>query len=143
MVTLHLSIYPNVSSEETVSWPDSCYLWNGESYCATGDYTQTLTTVHGCDSVVTLHLSITVGVEHYSLDNALRVYPNPTTGIVTVSGTAVTEVQLFDAYGKLLGRWPADGETMQLDLSRHAAGIYFVKIFNHDEITSVKKLLKR
>ena len=36
------------------------YTWNGQTYTQTGDYTQTLTgaSVHGCDSVVTLHLDI-------------------------------------------------------------------------------------
>jgi hypothetical protein len=52
-------------------------------------------------------------------------------------------VQLIDAYGKLLGKWPAESETMQLDLSRHAAGIYFVKILNHDGTMEVERILKR
>ena len=34
------------------------YTWNGETYTTSGDYQQTLTAVSGCDSVVTLHLTI-------------------------------------------------------------------------------------
>lgn len=36
------------------------YTWNGQTYTQSGDYTQTLTgaSVHGCDSIVTLHLEI-------------------------------------------------------------------------------------
>lgn len=34
------------------------YSWNGHTYVASGDYNQTLTDAHGCDSIVTLHLEI-------------------------------------------------------------------------------------
>lgn len=36
------------------------YSWNGQTYTQSGDYTQKLTgaSVHGCDSIVTLHLEI-------------------------------------------------------------------------------------
>jgi len=142
-VTLHLTVYPAVSNEETVNWPDSCYLWNDEEYCSSGDYTQTLTTIHGCDSTVTLHLTITVGVEDFVIDNDLHVYPNPTNGLLNVSATAFTDVQLFDAYGKLVGRWHTNGEVTQIDLSPHATGIYFVKVLNQNQVVGIKKVLKQ
>ena len=85
---------------------------------------------------------LNVGVETHE-SSSLRIYPNPTDGIINISDAAFTEVQLFDAYGKLLGKWLAESETMQLDLSRHAAGIYFVKILNHDGTTGVERILKR
>ena len=34
------------------------YTWNGHTYVESGDYTQTLTDAHGCDSIVTMHLEI-------------------------------------------------------------------------------------
>ena len=34
------------------------YDWNGETYTESGDYVQTFTNVNGCDSVVTLHLTV-------------------------------------------------------------------------------------
>ena len=143
VVTLHLTLYPSVSNEETISWPDSCYIWNGEEYCTSGDYTQTLTTAHGCDSTVTLHLTITVGIEDFVMGNDLCVYPNPTNGVLQISGTAFDEVQLFDAYGKLLGSWRTDGEVTQIDLSHHAAGVYFVKALSRNQVVGVRKVLKR
>ena len=33
------------------------YTWNGTTYTAPGEYTQQFTDIHGCDSIVTLHLS--------------------------------------------------------------------------------------
>ena len=34
------------------------YTWNGHTYVESGDYQQTLTDAHGCDSLVTMHLEI-------------------------------------------------------------------------------------
>ena len=82
------------------------------------------------------------GVEAHER-SGVTVYPNPTNGVVNISGTAFTEVQLFDAYGKLLGSWPAESETMQLDLSRHAAGVYIFKVLGDDGTTGMEKVLKR
>ena len=38
---------------------ETSYTWNSETYTASGDYTQTFPMANGCDSVVTLHLTIT------------------------------------------------------------------------------------
>ena len=56
---LHLTIHRSVAVEEsaTICHGES-YTWNGQAYAASGDYTITLQTVHGCDSVVVLHLTV-------------------------------------------------------------------------------------
>ncbi len=46
-----------VTNEFSVTACES-YTWNNEVYTASGDYEQTLPTATGCDSVVTLHLTI-------------------------------------------------------------------------------------
>ena len=60
VVTLNLTVLPEVP--ETVESDTICYgetyTWNGVAYTATGDYVDTLANVHGCDSVVTLHLTV-------------------------------------------------------------------------------------
>ena len=59
IVTLHLTvgelydieIYDTICAGET-------YKWNAEQYTQSGSYMQSFTTQHGCDSLVTLHLSV-------------------------------------------------------------------------------------
>jgi hypothetical protein len=34
------------------------YTWNGNTYTKPGSYTDTLTNIYGCDSIVTLHLEV-------------------------------------------------------------------------------------
>ena len=64
------------------------YTWNGQTYTATGDYTQSFIAANGCDSIVTLHLTITGGqqVQHY---NIFVISSNSAYG--TVTGTGVYE----------------------------------------------------
>ena len=45
-------------AEESITACDS-YAWNGETYTASGDYVYTTTAANGCDSIVTLHFTIT------------------------------------------------------------------------------------
>src|SRR4030095_2577987 len=69
VVTLHLFINPGVPGDTTATicaaqWP---FNWHGQSLTTANDYTTTLTSAAGCDSVVTLHLTIGSG-GHTSVD---------------------------------------------------------------------------
>ena len=173
MASTTVNVWQPATSEFSVECPDSCYTWNSQTYCTSGTYTQTLQTVHGCDSVVTLHLTITVGIDDYNLGASMTVYPNPTTSVVNVQCTmynvheGTVEFQLFDAFGRLLRS--TDGvetrcttslqtrcttslqtdthgssvQTAQIDLSHYAAGVYFVKAVADGNVVAVRKMVKR
>lgn len=150
--TLHLTIYPSEESDFTIVTEDSCYIWNAETYCASGDYTQMLQTIHGCDSIVTLHLTTSVGIEDQHVDVFMSVYPNPITNIVNIQyamnsvQTEKKEVQLYDVYGKLLGVFETSDDspiqTIQIDMSRFSSGIYFVKAVAENNVLAVRKIIK-
>ncbi len=158
MADATVSMWKPATTEFTISCPDSCYVWNDQTYCVSGDYTQTLQTVHGCDSVVTLHLTITVGIDDHNLDAFMTVYPNPTNGIVNVQLTmnndqlGNTEIQVFDIYGKLLdvvetlratSLQTGTSVQTQIDLSRYANGVYFIKAVADGNVIGVKKVVKQ
>ena len=54
---LNLTVNPTVYTEEHITACDS-YTWNGETYTQSGAYTYTTVAANGCDSIVTLHLTI-------------------------------------------------------------------------------------
>ena len=60
VVTLHLTVWPEVpvTEERATVCHGETYTWNGTSYSVSGDYSLVLQDVHGCDSVVTLHLTV-------------------------------------------------------------------------------------
>ena len=130
------------------------YTWHGESYTESGDYTWTGQTIHGCDSVVTLHLTITptdtTGIANYD-GSDLTLYPNPTTGIVTVRLSPETcnlnpEIRVYDVYGRMLSvvgtRSTTSLQTVQIDLSNYATGIYLVKLVNGGKVVATGKVVK-
>ena len=53
-------INPVVTGEETITICEAAlpYSWNNQNITAAGDYTATLISVDGCDSIATLHLVI-------------------------------------------------------------------------------------
>ena len=55
------------------------YTLNGITYTQSGNYTQTLNSVYGCDSIINLSLFIEVGMDE-PLQNAIEVFPNPSVG---------------------------------------------------------------
>jgi len=156
-----VNVWQPASSEFIVTTNESSYVWNGTTYTQTGDYTQTLQTVHGCDSVVTMHLTITVGIDDHDLGASMTVYPNPTNDIVNVECTlnnvkmGTVGFHVYDAYGKLVGvvetrcttslQTDTNGnptQTAQIDLSRYASGVYFVKAVADDRVVAVRKVIK-
>ena len=59
----HTIVVNSPSSYEFSITSETPYTWNGVTYNQSGDYTQTFTNVGGCDSVVTLHLTINSAME--------------------------------------------------------------------------------
>ena len=60
VVTMTLTVNPtyNVTDTKTICQSELPYSWNGITFTAAGTQTATLQTVHGCDSVVTMTLTV-------------------------------------------------------------------------------------
>ena len=148
MASATVNVWQPATTEFSIECPDTCYTWNGESYCQSGDYTQTLQTDHGCDSIVTLHLTITVGIDDFDGFD-FKVYPNPTNSVINVQCTMNNElfdnleVQIVDMYGKLLQIRSVDGETSAADLTGYANGVYFIKMVADGKTIAVQKVVKQ
>ena len=93
-----------LSGEETV---EACvtYTWNGNTYTASGDYTAQLTTLAGCDSTATLHLTINTPIdETYNAQSCTEYTWNVNNQTYTTSGTytaAITDVNNCSATATL------------------------------------------
>ena len=70
----------------------------------------------------------TVGTEHVD-DNKFAAYPNPTDGILTVTGlTPGATLRLYSATGTLTATYQAIDTKMTLDISHLTAGLYYINI---------------
>ena len=67
------------------------------------------------------------------------IYPNPTTGTVTVASNAIgADLTVFDLFGKQLMNTKVSAASTELDFSGFAAGIYMVRIANATNTTTIK-----
>ena len=146
IVTFYFTVEPTDSTEFAVT-TDSCYIWNGLAYCASGNYTQIIQNAYGCDSVVTLHLTVTVGIDGYNGFDIV-LYPNPAREILNVQCTMGdvcgedATVELLDVYGKLLQTVRMSPETTTLNVGGLASGVYFVRVTT-DRGTVTKPFVKK
>ena len=102
----------------------------------------TLFSANGCDSTVTLHLTINVGIENHTAE-LLRAFPNPTTGHLTVIGSEeFTQLQLFDTYGRRVGVYSVEGTQTEIDLHGLASGVYFLKAMKEKQTAGTLKIIK-
>ncbi|MEL6968733.1 MAG: T9SS type A sorting domain-containing protein [Bacteroidota bacterium] len=75
-----------------------------------------------------------------------RIYPNPNDGglvyIETINPLADAEVRVLDMHGRQLQSWTSLGPNSQLNVSRLAAGTYFLE-YRSDNQRSARRLLVR
>jgi PKD repeat protein len=122
-----------------------------------GEYKLTFTAVDSSGNVAIglfRYVTVTncsVGIEEQMKDgNFLQVYPNPSEGIfniTTARPVLLNELKVFNSLGKevsdfRLNALPAYG-SYQLDMSRFAAGVYFIQAGNAGEIMRSKVTIVR
>jgi len=146
-IVLDLTVHPTRYSEFTEVTENATYTWNSIVYNASGDYTQTLTSIEtGCDSIVTLHLTITIGIDE--LNNAVvSVYPNPTDNFVYVETSTEAGsqclIEVHDVYGRIISSKEITDNKTMIDLSEMASGIYFLKVIDGEKIIGTAFVTKQ
>ena len=126
VVTLNLTI--NYSTTTTVTdTAENSYTWNGTTYTESGTYQWQGVTTEGCDSTVTLILVINhagIGeIENSKMD--IDIYPNPTTGQLTIDAEDILSVEVFDPSGRKVATHKC---TNKIDLAKLPASTYIFKI---------------
>ena len=65
-------------------------------------------------------------------DVAVKVYPNPTQGEITLEGEGISHVRIVNAYGQTVYNAKVEAEQVRIDLSQMAKGIYMMHIEAED-----------
>ena len=148
VVTLTLTVNPtyNITIVASINEGET-YEENGFSESEAGTYVHTLQAENGCDSVITLNLTVNSSLNDV-LANAIEVslYPNPAQSFVNMelSGEASeTMVQLFDIQGKILRTYTLENgkKTLRIDLDGLPAACYYLHIISDNRVV-VKKIIK-
>ncbi len=92
----------------------------------------------GCG--ITVELQIIIDVQEIANKYNIRVFPNPSTGKLIISGENIQSDELLNQEGKSIQKVIEHSEDIRLDLSRYARGVYFIKFELADE-TFVRKIV--
>ena len=137
--SLNLVLYNSVSNEVSATASGS-YVWNGNTYTQSGDYIYTGSTIHGCDSTVMLHLTITQGIDGVEAQ-MLVLYPNPASSVVAIDGIAAeATVRIVDVNGREAFRREGVTGSVKVDVSSFAKGVYFVCVVT-PQSTAMQRLI--
>ena len=63
---------------------------------------------------------------------ALKLYPNPSNGQITIEQEGMQKVMVYNALGQLLLDKETSSDALQLDLSRFGKGLYWIKVTAQD-----------
>ena len=143
IVTLNLTINPtyNITIDTSINEGET-YEENGFSESEAGTYVHTLQSEFGCDSVITLNLTVNSSLNDV-VANAVEVslYPNPARAYTMLKVEGLKEqtpVYLFDIQGRKLKEYIMNigQETLRIDASDLPKGVYTITIGN-----TTKKLI--
>ncbi len=112
------------------------------NFLADGNYACEIT-VGGCVDTTDCYIISGIGFEENEKMN-LAVYPNPTSGIFTITGiTSDGIITIYAADGKLvLTKKSISDENSQIDLSGFERGIYLVKFKNDESEKTIRVVLQ-
>jgi len=73
----------------------------------------------------------------------VRVWPNPTTDFVFVQGENLSDITVYDAFGRQIDHLNADEDLVRINSHEWAAGVYYLRVQDMQGRVSTQKVLKR
>jgi hypothetical protein len=126
-----VTVNQNSSSTMTQSALDS-YTLNGQIYNQSGTYTQVISNAAGCDSTITLNLTLNfTGMDE--LTNVISVYPNPASTVLNINSSIPLKEKFFivDQSGRIVCEGFLDKQENQVKMESISDGHYFLKVGQH------------
>ncbi len=126
---MNLRVYSKLTGEESILIP----VWN--------------TNLNPSNRFAENGLSIITGFKAAtSLDEnmleMISIYPNPNSGLFVVSGiNTMVEIQILNSTGQLIKNIATD-QSLEIDLSSFAGGIYYLKVLSQGNIKVEKLIVK-
>lgn len=156
VVTLLLTIQPNPTADlYDTTYNRTAYNDNGFSIPASdlmevGDYvyTQNIPQPEGCDSIITLYLTVInhVGVANYNNLNTIFLYPNPANDNVSITATEspIIDVCCYNIIGAEVATYKnVNDSALTFDVSSWKSGVYLIKVTTQAGIQTLKLTVNR
>tara|TARA_B100000900_G_scaffold53214_1_gene39436 strand:- start:21135 stop:24950 length:3816 start_codon:yes stop_codon:yes gene_type:complete len=79
------------------------------------------------------------------IEENLQIYPNPSSGMITIIGSRITKISIYNTLGNQLHKVEKNNiniNSRNIDLSNLARGIYFIQIEQNNKILNSQIILK-
>ena len=138
IVTLTVSVNPvfDTTINATINTGET-YAEFGFNESESGTYVQNLQTVNGCDSTITLNLTVNSSLYDVAELTEITFYPNPTSGIITFS-KEIEKIEVIDNIGKVVMRF---FDTNEINIETLPSGAYYLRMTIEDK-TIMRKVIK-
>jgi hypothetical protein len=89
----------------------------------------------------------TVGTSDKDFPVQMKVYPNPTSELITVQVTErgrnnrIESIEILDFSGRTVASYPWQGDTQTIDIGHLANGVYLLQLRNKETVLGVEKLV--
>jgi uncharacterized delta-60 repeat protein len=130
--TINVIVIPIIYSTQIETAIDS-YTWpvNGDTFFQSGIYIDTLLNSSGCDSIITLDLTLNFTGLNQENTTEFNFYPNPATDQITINGdiSLIGKTYLvFDQVGKVIYKGSIDKASTSLSVTNFSNGVYTLQI---------------
>ncbi len=148
-ITLNIAVMPTYNEEITLELTsDELPYQVGEQLLTEfGTYTLNLTSVDGCDSVVTLTLELSSGINEVENFMSVSLYPNPTSenAMLNVKGlNTEATIIITDQQGRVIStsKLALGQENSEINTNNMPSGVYYVRI-QTEKAVRTEKLIKK
>jgi hypothetical protein len=94
---------------------------------------------NGCASITQVEAACALGTVENQLSE-VKIYPNPSTGTIEISGLHEGNLEIFDSQGRIVKHFKV--EENSYSISELSSGIYLVKITS-EKASVIKQLIKK
>jgi len=130
------------STGDTTAIVCTSFKWNDSTYTSTPSVapTKILTNHVGCDSTVTLNLTITTctGIPEINSDSHLLIYPNPSASNITIECPQQGIIEMYNMEGQLVNNITTTGNKTNIDVSALPIGMYVITVKTENGISRQK-----
>ena len=79
------------------------------------------------------------------IETTVSLYPNPSNELINISfdEDQLSKLELYDITGKLLFKKELNTNTYALNIANYPSGTYLVKVFNQNNVSVNKKIIKK
>ncbi len=109
-----------------------------------GNYYVKVTNSNGCSSKSTYHYYNSVGINSTDNPSTLKIFPNPTTDKISISGEGITKIIVMNVQGQNIEEIDnnKNQKNIIVDLSNYSYGVYIVKIITTNGILQQKVIFE-